>query len=57
VLNLYRIFYYKDAKKMPKKVIERLKEYGYIEYYSEIFAIINNANILINSYKEKQSIK
>jgi hypothetical protein len=50
-MNLYRIFYYQvtPGAKLPKRVIDRMRELGYIEFKDEIFAITNNANILQTS--------
>jgi hypothetical protein len=59
MLNLYRIFYYQvtPGAKLPKRVIERVRELGYIEFKNEIFAIVNNANIMLTSAKGKPSVE
>ena len=59
ILNLYRILYYQvtPGAKLPKRVIARIREQGYIEFEDEIFAIISNANILLTSAKVKPSIE
>ena len=59
MMNLYRIFYYQIMKGavLPKRVIDRVREQGYIEYNSEFYAVVNNIVILQMSAKGKPNIK
>lgn len=47
-MNLYRIYYYTVFKEasLPKRVLDRMRNQGYIEYGSEFYAIVNNIVVL-----------